>query len=66
MLNLRENSGLLMKFNLSLDMPVAYPALSKYSETISKKDDSPVTLKLFLIFCMIDKLIFFVILDKNI
>ena len=66
MLNLRENSGLLMKFNLSLDMPVAYPALSKYYETIYKKFGSPATLKLFRIFCIIDKLIFFAILDKNI
>jgi len=39
MLNLRENYGLLMKFNLSWDMPVAYPALLKYYETISRKDD---------------------------
>jgi hypothetical protein len=46
-LNLRENSGLLIKFNLSLDIPVAYPALSKYSETISKKEGSPATLKFF-------------------
>jgi len=55
-----------MKFNLSLAIPVAYPALSKYYETISKKVVSPVTLKLLLMVGISEILIFFAILDKNI
>ena len=44
-LNLREKSGLLRKLRRSLGMPAVSPALSKYSPTISRKEDSPVTLK---------------------
>jgi hypothetical protein len=45
MLNLREKSGFFRKLSLSLAIPVASPALSKYCETISKKLASPCTLK---------------------
>lgn len=46
MLNLREKSGDLRKLSRSLGMPAASPALSKYSETICRKLDSPATLNL--------------------
>jgi hypothetical protein len=46
MLNLREKSGDLRKLSRSLGMPAASPALSKYSETIWRKLDSPATLNL--------------------